>query len=148
MASDSTRFEHDEGCRVSERSLDDVVNQGGCDPTETSVREVMKHDIRDAETLRRGRQFVVAKPAEMMDGAEGARLTMGEAHDAHVGAGCDESGEDRAQPEALVVGMGDHRQRRPAASDLADGRRVDGGAIDHQDAAATGFTAVGTSANS
>jgi hypothetical protein len=64
-----------------------------------------------------------------------------------LGAGRREGGEDRAQPEALVVGVRDRRQCRPAVGDVAQ-KRHRGGDVDHQDPAATGLAALGALANS
>ena len=62
----------------------------------------------------------VADHTELGAGPKGAGLTMGEAHHAGLGPCRGEGGEECAQPERLVVRMGDDGDDRPKAGKVVE----------------------------
>lgn len=119
MTGDATGFERQERHRVARVALDDLVNDACRDGTEATVTEVVQHDIADTESLRGSDQLPKPNCGEIIGRPERARLPLGQAENAYVAATGDEIGDHCAQPEALVVGVRDHRQCWSATDELA-----------------------------
>ncbi len=119
MTGDATGFEGEERHRVANVALDDLVDDGCRDGTEATVAEVVEHDLADTKSVGGSGQLPEPDGSQIGGRAERARFPLGQAENAHVSASGDEFGDDRAQPETLVVGVRDYRQHRSAADEIA-----------------------------
>ncbi len=128
MTGDATGFEREERHRVARIAFDDRINGVCRNGTEATVAEVVEHDITDTKSRRSSGQLPKPNCDEIIGRAERARLPPGQAENAYVAAAGNEIGDHCAQPEALVVGVRDHRQYWSTTDKVAQQR---GGARRH-----------------
>lgn len=84
------------------------------DVSETAVRVTGRFHPRDAQFPCGTGEFARTDGTQVAGPAvQGERLTMGEAEHRRGHADIGQQGHQSAQPERLVVGMGDHREQGP-----------------------------------
>jgi len=116
VSCDTFRVEHEQvaGALLADEASDVRGEPVQRDVAQTAVRMSGQFHALDAQfpcgagELARADGVQVAGPA-----VQGGRLTVGEAEDRRGHAAVGQQGQQCAQPERLVVGMGDHRQHTP-----------------------------------
>ncbi len=110
MAGHALRLEHDQRRDAFvEPGVDTRVELTDGNGREPAVREVEQRDARDAERHGGVLELATADPTQIGGRADGARLSLCEAEHRDLAPVRGKPTEDRAESEALVVGVRDHR---------------------------------------